>query len=214
MLFIIDVLCKKKIVILGGGTFSYVRNHLALAAPAFGTTAKALQQLLPNSQLILTRMADSSSKIETNQDVSNLLKEILKNREVVAIVMNIAMCDYDGQIADLPSGKYAKRLSSRAGLQNMELTPSEKVIKGIKQQRPDLILVGFKTTVNDSTDEQTAKAQRMLKESNCDLVLANDVGSRQNLLFIGNKCISSTSNRNLIIKQLAKELKTLVEEQP
>ena len=26
----------EKIYILGGGTFNYVRNHLALAAPAFG----------------------------------------------------------------------------------------------------------------------------------------------------------------------------------
>lgn len=33
---------KKRVVILGGGTFSHVRTHLALAAPAFGTTAKQL----------------------------------------------------------------------------------------------------------------------------------------------------------------------------
>lgn len=32
----------KKIVLIGGGTFSHVRNHLSLAAPAFGTTVKTL----------------------------------------------------------------------------------------------------------------------------------------------------------------------------
>ena len=35
----------KKIYILGGGTFNYVRNHLALAAPAFGETARKLKTL-------------------------------------------------------------------------------------------------------------------------------------------------------------------------
>lgn len=33
---------KKRVVIIGGGTFSHLRTHLALAAPAFGTTAKQL----------------------------------------------------------------------------------------------------------------------------------------------------------------------------
>ncbi len=68
---------KKRVVILGGGTFNYVRNHLAIAAPAFGTTARCLHELLPDSQLLLTRMAESTSKIETNQDVSNLVNNFI-----------------------------------------------------------------------------------------------------------------------------------------
>ena len=36
----------KKIAILGGGTFSPVRNHLSLCAPAFGTTARQIQDFL------------------------------------------------------------------------------------------------------------------------------------------------------------------------
>jgi hypothetical protein len=30
---------KKTVEIIGGGTISHIRNHLALAAPAYGTTA-------------------------------------------------------------------------------------------------------------------------------------------------------------------------------
>ena len=30
---------KKRIYILGGGTFTHVRAHMSLAAPAFGETA-------------------------------------------------------------------------------------------------------------------------------------------------------------------------------
>ena len=32
----------KKLYILGGGTNTYISNHLALSAPAYGTTAKTL----------------------------------------------------------------------------------------------------------------------------------------------------------------------------
>ena len=45
---------KKQTVILGGGTFYHIRNHLSLATPAFGTTAKYLHEKLPDSFLYLT----------------------------------------------------------------------------------------------------------------------------------------------------------------
>ena len=37
------MLNNKKIVILGGGTNTYISNHLALSAPAYGTTAKKVR---------------------------------------------------------------------------------------------------------------------------------------------------------------------------
>ena len=66
---------KKQIHIYGGGTFSYVRTHLALAMPAFGETAKKLEILCKERfhnmdvNLHLTKMANSDSKLVTNEDV-------------------------------------------------------------------------------------------------------------------------------------------------
>ena len=54
---------RKNIVIFGGGTISHVRSHLALCAPAFGSTAKKIeslcQEIIPdlNTNVLLTRMA-------------------------------------------------------------------------------------------------------------------------------------------------------------
>jgi hypothetical protein len=62
---------KKRVYILGGGTFSYVRNHLALAVPAFGETARRLDILCRRRfldmdvRLKLTRMADGRSFLIT-----------------------------------------------------------------------------------------------------------------------------------------------------
>lgn len=70
----------KNIHILGGGTFSYVRSHMALAAPAFGNTARDIAGMMYRSDdfnlydihLTLTKMADYRSDIVTNQDVENI----------------------------------------------------------------------------------------------------------------------------------------------
>ena len=44
------MLNNKKISILGGGTNTYISNHLALSAPAYGTTAKTLTNKQLESQ--------------------------------------------------------------------------------------------------------------------------------------------------------------------
>ena len=41
----------KTIYILGGGTFNHVRNHLSIAAPAFGGTARQLKEKFDASLL-------------------------------------------------------------------------------------------------------------------------------------------------------------------
>lgn len=54
----------KRIAIIGGGTNAYISNHLALSAPAYGTTAKTLKREFENHDdnkmqvdLYLTKMA-------------------------------------------------------------------------------------------------------------------------------------------------------------
>lgn len=55
---------KKKIHVIGGGTFAPVRTHLAVCAPAFGRTAKLLRSLYADAfveggtHLHLTKMAN------------------------------------------------------------------------------------------------------------------------------------------------------------
>lgn len=195
------------ILILGGGTFFHVRNHLSIAAPAFGTTARWLHEQLPNSALQLTKMADSSSKLETNDDVEAFIHEALKNPGLKCLIMNVAMCDYDGQIEDLPSGKHALRLKSRKGQQTMELTPSKKIIANIKSWRSDVFLIGFKTTTEHSPEEQIEAALQMGKGSQCDLIFANDTVTRNNLLVtLDGTCLANSTNRTKVLEALVKVL--------
>src|SRR6478609_1211563 len=98
----------KKIHIIGGGTFSHVRNHLALAAPAFGTTARKLYDLFVRSEskdgvlLHLTRMASptSTSAPVTNEDLAKRIEQLVADPDTGVIILNAALCDYDGSVID------------------------------------------------------------------------------------------------------------------
>lgn len=178
----------KSVHIFGGGTIAHVRNHLALCAPAYGTTARylfgrmALRPAFGQVQLHLTRMADPVSDMESNEDVAHEVARILAIPNTGCIIFNVAMCDFTGQIGEEPSGKYATRLPSRDGDASMLLTPAPKILTTIKETRPDVLLVGFKTTAGASLSEQCKLAWRQLDESKADYVFANDTVTRVNQL--------------------------------
>lgn len=172
--------------IFGGGTVQHVRNHMALCAPAYGTTARNLFDLLgPNiAKLHLTRMAEYQSSMETNEDVAARLDNVLADATTRAVVMNVALCDYAGKIGDISSGKHAPRLSSREGAQDMSLTPTPKLLQRVKSIRPDVSLVGFKTTAEASPEHQYRLALRQFEETGADVVFANDTVTRHNMLVM------------------------------
>jgi hypothetical protein len=116
-----------KIHVLGGGTLSFIRNHLALAAPARGGTARELYGLfvrrvaadvdssIPSSvanrvaaervtlhQTVLA--APHQSTLVTNDDVAELLEQLKADPETRVIIMNVALCDY---VADVVEVNYA-----------------------------------------------------------------------------------------------------------
>lgn len=179
---------KGKIHIIGGGTLNHVRAHLALAAPAYGSTARKIASLLEETGetpiLHLTKMASAGqSKLETNDDIAALVKEITADPETKMVFFNVAMADYTGQIGDEPSGKYAARLKTREDTAPViNLQTAEKIIKEIRKTRKDIFLVGFKTTAGADQDEQYMQGLRLLKETSANLVLANDIKTRTNMV--------------------------------
>lgn len=183
----------KKIYVYGGGTFSHVRAHMSLAAPAFGETARQLAVMLTAElkrknledyqvELVMTKMADSNSKLVTNSDVKAHLESVIADPNTRGVIFNVAMTDFDGVIGTTPSGKYADRLETANGLENMTLIPSEKVIGLIRKTRKDIFAVGFKTTNGKSSDEQYVKGLKLLKTNSLNLVLANDLSTRNNIV--------------------------------
>lgn len=191
---------KKRIHIIGGGTISHVSAHLALCAPAYGRTAQRIFMECNDQfydkmdiSLHLTKMADPiNSKLETNEDIAALVDKLIENESTKIIFFNPAMVDFDGhnievvgrRFSDLPSGKYAPRLSTRDGKEHfIKLTSKEKIVKKIRKSRKDIFLVSFKTTCNATEQEQYLAGLNLLKETSSNLVLANDIGTRKNMII-------------------------------
>lgn len=209
---------NKQIHILGGGTFSYVRNHLALAMPAFGTTAKRIADLCRDRfenldiNLHLTKMAKPSSALVTNEDVDVLTKSLKADLDTKIIFFNVGLCDYTGSIADTsdtysfkktPSGKYEERLKSKEGDQMMILTPESKILKQIRDGRKDICLIAFKTTCGATEQEQYLAGLDLLKKNSCNIVLANDTKTRVNMIITPEEAkYHITTDREEALKQL------------
>jgi hypothetical protein len=187
----------KTIHILGGGTFSHVRAHLALSMPAFGNTAIQIHDMVAAElqkaawgteqyavKLHLTRMADPrGSNIVTNEDVDALLTKLIDDPDTRAIVFNVALVDYEGVVGNKPSGKREDRLISSTPNMKIELTKKNKLIGRIRAKRKDIFVVGFKTTTAKAPEDQYAAGLKLLKENSLNLVIANDLTTRTNILI-------------------------------
>lgn len=220
---------QKHAYFIGGGTFTHVRNHLALAAPAFGETAKAMFNIAQASahrpyditnHLILTRMAgvipvpknesvaldaflQSNNALVTNDDVSQLVDQLIADPATKLIFMNVALCDYTGRVGDVPSGKYSTRLKTSNGTDTIVITPADKLLKRIRSTRKDIFLVAFKTTTGATEDEQYIAGLNLLKSNSCNLVLANDTVTRTNMIIVPEEArYAVTTNRTEALKQL------------
>jgi ribulose-5-phosphate 4-epimerase/fuculose-1-phosphate aldolase len=182
---------NKKVHILGGGTLAYVRSHLALCAPAYGTTARTLERLCRaqgdklDVVLHLTRMAGGDKALETVEDVARLLEEIVADLATKIVFVNVALCDFRGIVGDeRDCHKHGPRLSTRSEPipRQMGLRPVAKLIGTVRRQRKDILLVGFKHTRGASPDEQYVAGLHLVKGASCNLVLANDTVSRLNMV--------------------------------
>jgi DNA / pantothenate metabolism flavoprotein/Class II Aldolase and Adducin N-terminal domain len=176
--------------VIAGGTHFHVRPHLALAAPAYGATGRALVHELETrgraAALHLTAMAGGAKGLDTNADVARLVDALVADPATRLLFMPVALCDFTASVLagsePTLSGKGAPRLRTGDGSQTLAMTPAPKVIGGVRRERKDIFLVGFKTTAGAAPAEQFAAGLRLVKQSSCNLVLANDVHTRLNMV--------------------------------
>ncbi len=204
------VMANKRVVIYGGGTVSFVRNHLALCAPAYGGTARRLAELariyLPKMDvdLRLTKMA-GGDHLETNEDIANDIGDLVSDDLTKVVIMSAALCDFNGQIGVVQSGKHAIRLKSCYQQDPINLIAAGKVIGLVRKTRKDIFLVGFKTTAGHTPNGQYLEALGLCKRASCNLVVANDVVTRLNMIVTPEESrYAETNDRDEMLVELVK----------
>lgn len=215
---------KRTVYVIGGGTVFHVRPHLALMAPAYGTLAREILSRLAQDDMeddvvgVFTKMADPSSTIETNEDLSRYVDTIIADPTAKLIFMTAAVLDFDGHIGEIadcryPPGKEGDFLPTASGKDQprllsskshlMQLRPAEKILSKIRRTRKDIFLVACKTTAGATPDAQFIRALELLKKNSCNLVLANDVHTRFNMVVTPEESrYCETTDRGEAIDQL------------
>lgn len=212
--------------IFGGGTVFHVRPHLALSAVAYGKSARKIHDFLMRfhatvGKMHLTRMAGGGGSLETNADVAKRVDELIADPKARIIFMSAALCDFEGVLAHEPTvvgdgmwgavtglipedaaGKHLPRLRSDKD-HYLELTPADKIIGRIRKTRKDIFLVGFKTTAGATPQEQYEAGLTLLKKASCNLVLANDVHTRLNMIITPEQArYHETTDREKVLRKL------------
>jgi phosphopantothenoylcysteine synthetase/decarboxylase len=121
---------------------------------------------LSGEELSRLRVVD----IETVPDLLTTLKQELSARpRYDAVLHAMAVLDYVPQIV------HAGKVRSGRDTWTIQLMPTPKVIRQIKLWSPRTFLVGFKLEVDKTDDRLREIALAFQRESNTDLVVANDL---------------------------------------
>lgn len=190
-------MANKTIHIIGGGTVFHIAPHLALCAPAYGSTPRMLRDLCEiddfdiamgrephhlDVRLWLTKMA-GGHELETNNDIEALIDKLVLDPATKIIFLPAALCDFEGSVYGFEPDKFGTRLQSRDGAITITATPAKKIVGKIRKTRKDIFAVAFKATMGFTAEEQYIAGLNLLKESSVNLVFANDGKTKLNMVI-------------------------------
>lgn len=132
-------------------------------------------------------------KLETNEDLSNLVDYLIEQPDTRCIIMAAAVCDFKPSSLNIVDGKHIypsvhdfgkdqERLVSRDNVE-IHLTADNKIVSKIRKTRKDIFLVSFKTTAGVGRDETYRRGLESLKKNSSNLVFANDIQDKINMVI-------------------------------
>jgi hypothetical protein len=153
--------------------------------------------------------------LETNKHIADLLDDLRDDPRPKVIFLPAALCDFDATSIDYaredgggdsePVGKEHPRLFTGDGPRTLSITPAEKVIQRVRKTRKDIFLIGFKTTTGAAPQDQFEAGLKLLKTSSCNLVLANDLTTKLNMVITPEQAPHYMSiDRRQTLRQLVK----------
>jgi phosphopantothenoylcysteine synthetase/decarboxylase len=130
------------------------------------------------------REANSAGKVKTFTTTDDLQKHLraLSRSRVNAVFHAAAVSDFafgkiwsrstDGKLTEIKSGK----ISTRDGALLAELTPTVKIIAGLRKWYPESLLVGWKFEVEGDRAGVIALGERQMEECHTDACVVNGKG--------------------------------------
>jgi len=109
--------------------------------------------------------------VETVTDMYNEVKKQMGKKYDI-VILAAAASDY------IPKIQQSKKIKSTKKSLIVELKKAPKIIDHIKKLQKDVFLVGFKAETDISKKELVIRAKQKLRDSNADMIIANDIGKK------------------------------------
>ena len=135
----------------------------------------------------------------SSREMYDVIKKELKNRFDI-VIMAAAIADY------IPKNPSKNKIKSSKTNLSISLKKTPKIIDQIKKLQKNVLLVGFKAEINVTNNQLIKSAQKKLKESLSDLIIANDIGTpRYKKNSQNNQVIIVDSEKNIVSGWMKKE---------
>jgi phosphopantothenoylcysteine decarboxylase/phosphopantothenate--cysteine ligase len=105
-------------------------------------------------------------------ELAQLLDKELKTGNYAAVIHAAAVADYQ------PKAIIRHKISSQLRSWKINLVPTRKLIRSLRNYQPDLFTVGFKFEPDTNKDKLIAKGKALLKTADLSLVVANSDKNR------------------------------------
>ncbi|WP_405315777.1 phosphopantothenoylcysteine decarboxylase [Methanobrevibacter sp.] len=179
----IDMIKGKKILISLGGTYEPIDSVRGITNKSSGKMGLALakEAYIRGADLTLV-VANVSVEIPSVFDVIRVETSSEMNEAILRLVPDFDIFISAAAVSDFEFRKKSdKKIDSSSSL-FLNLKPTTKIIRQIKDINPEIFLVGFKAEFNISKDEIIECARKQIADAGTDLVIANDI-SKENCQF-------------------------------
>ncbi len=177
-----SILKNKKVLLVAGPTLEYVDPVRVVTNQSSGKTGVLLASGLVSTGSKVTMIygpgkenppqAVKTIPVKTAKEMLEAVKKEMKSKFDV-VIMAAAPADYTIQ-----NPSKTKIKSDKTNI-TLKLVKTPKIINQIKKIQKNVFLVGFKAEVNLSKKELVKEAKKKLAESNADMIIANDIGTKR-----------------------------------
>ncbi|MDH3278861.1 MAG: bifunctional phosphopantothenoylcysteine decarboxylase/phosphopantothenate--cysteine ligase CoaBC [Nitrosopumilus sp.] len=218
-----SLLKNKKILMTAGPTIEQIDPIRAITNQSSGKTGVSLaSELISAGAKVTFVYGPGREKPPKGAKIINVLSskemhvtvksELKKKFDIV--IMAAAVADY------VPTIQSKKKIKSSKLIMNISLKKAPKIIDEIKKYQKNVFLVGFKAEANLTKSQLIKSAEKKLRESSADMIIANDIGSirykknpqNNQVIIVDSKknVVSSWMNKEKIAKIIRKQIEVKI----
>ena len=212
------ILKNKKILMTAGPTIEYIDPVRVITNISTGKTGVLLaSELISAGAKVSIIYGPGNEKppkgakitnVKTSKEMSDATKKALKKKFDV-VIMTAAASDYT------PENFSKSKIKSTKNSLNIRLKKASKIIDLVKKYQKDAFLIGFKAETDISQNNLIKSAQKKMRDSDADMIIANDIGKKyqknpnMNKVLIvdkNNVRVSGWKKKESIVKFIKKEI--------